>query len=186
MVCDDRSWRGLARSRPSAWAAIGVFRDRPRLSCYGFVISPPVFKRKTGYAAEVLGVVGNDRPLVAEVNPLFPASGLAIGSLNGLNPKSKFLAFRADCQCDRCGQHHPSPSPVNENRPHHPVKKRHGRHPGRKKWLLADRVGRRRASPAPKAAQPSNASEPGSGTADTAETVTRSSRMLPPEPIDRL
>ena len=30
---------------------------------------------------------------VAIVNPLFPASGLAIGSLNGLNPKSKFLAF---------------------------------------------------------------------------------------------
>ena len=27
------------------------------------------------------------------VNPLFPASGLAIGSLNCLNPKSKFLAF---------------------------------------------------------------------------------------------
>jgi hypothetical protein len=27
------------------------------------------------------------------LNPLFPASGLAIGSLNGLNPKSKFLAF---------------------------------------------------------------------------------------------
>ncbi len=26
-------------------------------------------------------------------NPLFPASGLATGSLNGLNPKSKFLAF---------------------------------------------------------------------------------------------
>jgi hypothetical protein len=25
--------------------------------------------------------------------PLFPASGLATGSLNGLNPKSKFLAF---------------------------------------------------------------------------------------------
>ena len=67
MVCDDRSWLGLARSRPSAWATIGVFRDRPRLSCYGFVISPPVFKRKTGYAAEVLGVVGDDRPLVAEV-----------------------------------------------------------------------------------------------------------------------
>jgi len=27
-------------------------------------------------------------------NPLFPASGLATGSLNGLNPKSKFLAIR--------------------------------------------------------------------------------------------
>ena len=26
-------------------------------------------------------------------NPLFPASGLATGSFNGLNPKSKFLAF---------------------------------------------------------------------------------------------
>jgi hypothetical protein len=26
-------------------------------------------------------------------NPLFPASGLATGSLNGLNPKSKFLAI---------------------------------------------------------------------------------------------
>jgi hypothetical protein len=26
-------------------------------------------------------------------NPLFPASGLATGSLNGLNPKSKFLVF---------------------------------------------------------------------------------------------
>jgi hypothetical protein len=25
-------------------------------------------------------------------NPLFPASGLATGSLNGLNPKSNFLA----------------------------------------------------------------------------------------------
>ena len=27
------------------------------------------------------------------VNPLFPASGLATGSLNGINPKSKFLAL---------------------------------------------------------------------------------------------
>ena len=27
-------------------------------------------------------------------NPLFPASGLATGSLNGLNPKSKFLALQ--------------------------------------------------------------------------------------------
>jgi hypothetical protein len=27
---------------------------------------------------------------------LFPASGLAPGSLNGLNPKSKFLAFAQD------------------------------------------------------------------------------------------
>jgi hypothetical protein len=26
-------------------------------------------------------------------NPLFPASGLATGSLNGLNPKSNFLAI---------------------------------------------------------------------------------------------
>ena len=30
------------------------------------------------------------RPLFPR-NPLFPASGLATGSLNGLNPKSKFL-----------------------------------------------------------------------------------------------
>ncbi len=30
---------------------------------------------------------------LALANPLFLASGLAPGSLNGLNPKSKFLAF---------------------------------------------------------------------------------------------
>jgi len=38
-VCGDRSGRDHARSRPSACAAIGVFRDRPRLSCHGFGMS---------------------------------------------------------------------------------------------------------------------------------------------------
>jgi hypothetical protein len=33
------------------------------------------------------GKVDVTKVLAARVNPLFPASGLAIGSLNGLNPK---------------------------------------------------------------------------------------------------
>ena len=33
---------------------------------------------------------------LAILNPLFPASGLATGSFNGLHPESKFLADKAD------------------------------------------------------------------------------------------
>ena len=40
----------------------------------------------------VFTVTGTNDPFL-HVNPLFPASGLATGSLNGLNPKSKFLAI---------------------------------------------------------------------------------------------
>jgi len=39
-----------------------------------------------------------DNRHLLRVNPLFPASGLATGSLNGLNPKSKFLAIMAGCR----------------------------------------------------------------------------------------
>jgi hypothetical protein len=33
-------------------------------------------------------------------NPLFPASGLATGSFNGLHPKSKFLAVQISSWVD--------------------------------------------------------------------------------------
>ena len=40
-----------------------------------------------------------------EFNPLFPPSGPAIGSFNGLHPKSKFLAAKIDkCECLRFDQ----------------------------------------------------------------------------------